>query len=108
MSDDEESEGLNGDQATALHKGATLSDGPYELSYDDDRERYYFLRYEGEVHSWSYSFKRVERTGEETFNLADKQRAGFYLKDIESYPLLRKALITLVRNTPDKPPKDRK
>lgn len=106
MSDDEP-EGLDAEQTAALHKGAALEDGPFTLTYDDDRERYYYLRYQGEVHNWSYSFRRVERTGEEQFNLADKQRAGFYLEDIENYPLLRKALLTIARTTPNKPPKDR-
>lgn len=104
---DEDEDGLTADQATKLHKGAKLEDGPFSLTYNDDGEYYYFLRKQGEVHSWSYSFKRVELTGEEVYNLADKQRAGFYLKDIENYPLLRDALITLARNTPNKPPKDR-
>lgn len=105
--DDEEEEGLSAEQAAALHKGATLEDGPFELSHNDDREGYYYLRHQGEVHDWSYSFSRVERTGEEQFNLADKQRAGFYLNNIQNYPLLRKALLTIARVTPNKPPKDR-
>jgi len=105
--DDDPDEGLSTEQTTALHKGAVLEDGPFELSHDDDGRGYYYLRQYGEVHDWSYSFTRVERTAEDQFNLADKQRAGFYMNNIENYPLLRKALLTISRVTPDKPPKDR-
>lgn len=104
---DEEIEGLDSDQATRLHKGAELTDGPFTLSYNDDSEGYYYLRRQGKVHSSSYSFHRVERTGHSCWNLADKQRAGFYLNDIQNYPLLRRVLYTIACSTPDKPPKDR-
>lgn len=107
MSEESSNDGLTADQAVQLHKGAAVIDPPYRLTYNEDREGYYYLRYEGEVHEWSFSFTRVERAGKDVFNLADERRGAFYLKNIDNFEALRKALVTLSRNTPDKPPKDR-
>lgn len=100
MNNDDRPEGLTTEQATALHKGETLQSGPFELSYNDDGAEYYYIRRRGEVHWLNYSFKKVEHWGEHKFNLIDTgDAAGLYLNDIQNFPLLEKAMVTLSRTT---------
>lgn len=73
-----------------------IVDGPYTISYNEDGEKWFYLRYEGEVHSWTYSFRKVERFGEEAWNLVgDNSPAGLYLNDIENYDELEAMLNTI-------------
>lgn len=96
MEFDDEENSLTAHQAMELHKGSELVDGPFELTYNDDGEGYYYIRRFGEVHNISYSFQTVEIVGESSFNLVqDDQKAGMYIEDIDNYNLLKRALITI-------------
>lgn len=98
-SEDDKPEGLDADQATKLHKGKTLIDNNFQLSYNDDGGEYYYLKIYGEVHHLNYSFKKVKCVGEHEYHLFQEGQTGLFVNDIQHYPLLEKALITLHRNT---------
>jgi len=98
---DGDTEKLSPEQTAALHKGEKIEEGPFTLRYNQDGEGHYRLEYQGEVHSWSWTFTRIERPGVNVWNLAHVRRAGFYVKDIENYPLIRKAFYTINKATPD-------
>jgi len=97
----DEPDGLDSEQSTRFHKGAPIQDGPFTLAYNRDGERRYYLEYSGEVHNWSYAFKWVVVSDRNytNFHLWKHRNTGFFIQDIENYPLLRKALITLARTT---------
>ena len=105
MSNDKENQGLDGETASELHRGEALQDGYFTLEYNRDSEGYYYLihsLHEGKVQQRCH-FKRVERTGENMFNLAElDQKSGVYLTLEDNHDLLYAALVTLSNVTPDK------
>lgn len=104
--------GLSAEIASELHRGVPIEDGSFTLTYDVDSEGFYYLEYnkqdpveydnESTMMKQRCHFKRVERTGENTFNLAElDQRSGVYLTIGEEYDTLFPALVTLSNVTPD-------
>jgi hypothetical protein len=105
MSNDKDNQGLDAETASRLHRGAPLEDGNFTLEYNRDSEEYYYLIYnhlDGKLQQRCH-FKRVERTGENMFNLAElDQRSGVYITLEDNHDLLYAALVTLSNVTPDK------
>jgi len=105
MSNDKDNEGLSAEVASELHRGDALHDGSFTLEYNTDSEGYYYLihsLYEGKLQQRCH-FKRVERTGENMFNLAKlDQKSGVYITLEGGHPRLYAALVTLSNVTPDK------
>lgn len=104
MSNDKENQGLDAEAASRLHRGDALRDGCFTLEYDIDSEGYYYLTHSlngGKVKQRCH-FERVERTGENMFNLAElDQRSGVYITLEDSHDLLYSALVTLSNVTPN-------
>jgi len=94
---DEDFPTLNGGTERKFITGTPITEGGYRISYNDDGAGYFYIRYEGEVHSTTYSFQEVEMIGEHSYNCkCIGKPTGFYLKDIQNYPLLQKTLNTII------------
>lgn len=112
MSDTDSDEGVNAETASRLHRGVPIESGEFVLEYNKDSEGYYYLtkketglNRKGEsemIVKCRAHFKRVERPGNDMFNLAElDQKTGLYITINRGHETLYNMLVTLSRVTPD-------
>jgi hypothetical protein len=93
---DDEWETLSKEQTIQFMQGEPVRDGQYKLSYNDDGEGFYYLKYFGECHIMSRRFDDVEYVGDDTWVFKYYGESGTHIRNIKSgYPLLRKALASI-------------